>query len=570
MRIHSFCLALIRSAFPFGVAATALLPAVALPASAQVVSGTPSAETHRAWVFFRDRAGAERVAVSPAAEARRALRATATDSLDYGVSPRYVRQLEMQGFAVETTSRWLNAAVVSLTDADAQALAALPFVRGLRPVGQMRPTRTVRTFEIPALDGPLATFVAPAPEAAPFAIDCGASCGQLTTINAVAALDRGFNGTGVTLGILDTEFGGFQHPAFGPLVASGRLKGTRNFTIGAQSDRHGQACASLMLGNAPGNLIGPGLGASLYAGSTEYAPTETNAEETQFVAGLEWMEANGVDAVSVSLGYTTFDAGQRSYTYASLNGDTGVTTVAADAAVQRGMVVVAAAGNDGCSSPSSCWYYIGTPADGDSVIAVGAVDVTKAKAGFSSFGPTADGRTKPDVSAVGVSNRYASGASGYSSGSGTSFATPMVAGVVAQLLQANPALTPVQVRQILRETASQANAPDNRLGWGVIDANAAVTRALALVSSPADARPPAVSVRVGRSALTGEMLLFVRGSGAVHVAVYDVLGRPAADLFDGTLGPAEARLALPRLAPGVYLYRATTADGVAGGTVVVR
>jgi len=568
MRVRSFFLALTAAAAAFPVAA---LSASAQAVSAQAVASSPSTDTHRAWVFFRDRAGAARVPVTPAAEARRALRAAAgTDSLDYGVSPRYVQGLEMQGYAVETTSRWLNAAVVTLTDADARALAALPFVRGVRPVGQMRPARAVRTFDIPALDGPLATFVAPAPEAAPFVADCGASCPQLTTINAVAALDRGFNGTGVTLGILDTEFGGFQHPAFGPLVASGRLKGTRNFTVGAQSDRHGQACASLMLGNAPGQLIGPGNGASLYAGSTEYAPTETNAEETQFVAGLEWLEASGVDAVSVSLGYNTFDAGQRSYTYADINGDTGVTTRAADAAVQRGMVVVAAAGNDGCSSPSSCWYYIATPADGDSVIAVGAVDVSKNKAGFSSFGPTFDGRIKPDISAVGVSNRYASGASGYSSGSGTSFATPMAAGVVAQMLQANPALTPVQVRQLLRETASQANAPDNRLGWGVIDADAAVTRALALVSAPADARPDAVAVRVAQSTLTGELLLFVRGTGAARVAVYDVLGRPVADLFDGTLGPAEARLALPRLAPGVYLYRATTAGGVAGGTVVVR
>lgn len=530
-----------------------------------------TADAHRAWVFFRDRAGAERVPATPEAEARRALRATATDSLDYGVSPRYVRALEQRGFAVETTSRFLNAAVVTVTDDEARGLQTLPFVRGLRPVAAMRPARLTHTFEMPEAAGPLVTFVDPAPEAASLLADCGASCTQLTTINAVAALDRGYNGTGVTLGILDTEFGGFAHTAFAPLVSSGRLKGYQNLTPGSQTDRHGQACASQMIGYAAGNLIGPGYGASLYAASTEYAPTETNSEETAFVSGLEWMEAQGVDAVSVSLGYTTFDAGQRSYTYANLNGDTGVTTRAADAAAQRGMVVVAAAGNDGCSSPTSCWYYIGTPADGDSVIAVGAVDASKIKASFSSFGPTADGRIKPDVAAQGVANRYATGTTTYSSGNGTSYATPIVSGVVAMLLQANPNLRPMDVRQILRETASQATAPDNRLGWGVIDANAAVTRALALVANDDESQPgDGPAVRVGRSAFTGETLLFVRGTGAAQATVYDVLGRPVADLFDGTLGAAEERLALPRLAPGVYVYRVTADGGAASGTIAVR
>lgn len=542
-----------------------------LPTAAAAQTAASHADAHRAWVFFRDRAGAERVPATPEAEARRARRATSGDSLDYGVSMRYVQALEQRGFAVETTSRFLNAAVVTVTDDEARGLQTLPFVRGLRPVASGRTARLTHTFEAPEAAGPLATFVDPAPEAASLLADCGTSCTQLTTVNAVAALDRGYNGTGVTLGIIDTEFGSFAHTAFADLVASGRLKGYQNYTIGSQTDRHGQACASQMIGYAAGNLIGPGYGASLYAATTEYAPTETNKEETDFVTALEWMEAQGVDAVSVSLGYTTFDTGQRSYTYANLNGDTGVTTRAADAAAERGMLVVAAAGNEGCSSPTGCWYYIGTPADGDSVLAVGAVSSSKVKASFSSFGPTADGRTKPDVAAQGVSNRYASGATGYSSGSGTSYATPIVSGVVAMLLQANPNLRPMDVRQILRETASQATAPDNSLGWGVIDADAAVTRALTFVANDPDARPAdGPAVRVARSTFTGEMLLFVRGTGAARAVVYDVLGRPVADLFDGTLGAAEERLALPRLAPGVYVYRVTADGGAASGTVVVR
>lgn len=542
-----------------GIAAT---PVAAAQSSTTV-------EPVRTWVFFRDRAGAAPAPAAPEAQRRRALRAAADpDSLDFDVSPRYVRALEAGGFTVEATSRWLNAAVV--TTAAPERLAALPFVRGTRPLARLRPTRSGQTFALPEPAGPLDTPVAPAPEAAPFAVDCGPACAQLTTINALAPLERGVNGTGVTMGILDTEYGDFLHPAFDALRSSGRLKGQRLFTPGPQANRHGQNCASILLGYAPGQLVGPGHGASLYAAVTEYAPSETNAEEDAFVAGLEWLEQSGVDVVSVSLGYNTFDAGQRSYTTADLTGDTAPTTRAADAAVARGVSLVVAAGNDGCASPASCWYYITTPADGDSVLAVGAVNASGVRAGFSGAGPTADGRTKPDVAAMGVSNRYATGASGYATGSGTSFATPLVAGVVAQMLQANPALSPMQVRAILRATSSQASAPDNLLGWGIVNADAAVQRAAQLVSTTPEDVSGGPTARAAQSPLTGQTVLYVQGSGRTRAALYDVLGRRVADLFDGDPDGLERRLPLPALAPGLYVYRVDDTRGRASGTVVVR
>ena len=505
-----------------------------LTLAALLAAGPAAAQAAPTWVFFTDKGAAAAPApATDAALARRALRGTAgADRLDRPVAAAYVAAVERAGGAVRRESRWLNAVSADLTPAQATVVAALPFVRGLRPVGRLVPARTE-------------TAAPPVPSAAAgMLIDYGASQTQLAVINAIPPLERGVNGTGVRFGFLDTEFGGFQHTAF----------------------------ASIAAGFATGQLVGPGYGAILYGATTEYAPTETNAEEDAFVAGLEWLEAQGVDVVNSSLGYTTFDAGQRSYTYADLNGDTGVTTRAADAAVARGVVVVVSAGNEGASA----WRYIGTPADGDSVIAVGAVSSTKVRASFSSVGPTADGRIKPDVAAMGVGNRFATGngpSTTYGSGNGTSFSSPMVAGVVAQMLQVNPRLTPIEVRTILRNTASQANAPDNLLGWGVVNADAAVIQSAVLESAEREARAGGVAVRaVAGADGTALVVRAERALSAARLDAFDLLGRRVGTPFTGAVGAgASVRVALPAgLAPGVYAFRLDAPEAHAAGTFVVR
>ena len=523
---------------------------VAVPgARAQSPETGPAADAPAvAWVTVACPA-ATPVAVSDAARARRALRGTVTT--DAALDPACRDALAAAGATVRVESRWLSAYSVALPDADVAArVAALPFVRAMEPVRRLAP---LRASVSPTERWPLLANAALPQDMASgaFALNYGASKAQLDQIAVPAVHDQGYSGRGVVLGWLDTEYGAFTHPVFAAMVADGRLKGTRSFAPAAQSDRHGLSTASIAIGYAAGSLIGPGYGASLYAATTEYAPTETNAEEDAFVAGLEWLEAQGVDAVNVSLGYTTFDAGQRSYTYADLNGDRGITTRAADAAASRGVVVVASAGNEGCSAPSQCWYYIGTPADGDSVIAVGATTLAGAKAGFSSFGPTADGRTKPDVSAPGAGVTVASSSGGYGTSNGTSFSAPLVTGVVALLLEANPTLTPMQVRDVLRQTASQASAPDNRLGWGIVNAAAAVALARTVDVAREDAAPALRLVVAGNASASPALVL----DRPATVEVVDLLGR--------TLRAASAvtRLDLDGLAPGVYAATATPASG---------
>src|SRR2546428_3873109 len=229
----------------------------------------------------------------------------------------------------------------------------------------------------------------------------------------------------------------------------------------------GPASWALFAGGGGGRLHGIARGAQFLLAKTEDIRSETRVEEDNYVAALEWADSIGVDIVSSSLGYLAFDNGF-SYTPSQLNGDIAVTTVAADMAAQRGILVVTAAGNDGPSFRS-----LSTPADGDSVLAVGAEDSLGTIAFFSSRGPTADGRLKPDFTAPGVAVCVVTGNGQVRRGDGTSFATPVLAASAALVKQMHPTLMPMELRAAFRNTGSKRAAPDSIYGWGRPDVAAA-------------------------------------------------------------------------------------------------
>src|SRR5436190_841209 len=248
---------------------------------------------------------------------------------------------------------------------------------------------------------------------------------------------------------------------------------------------HGTATWSLFAGDVPGRLHGIARGATFLLAKTEDIRTETRVEEDNYVAALEWADSIGVDIASSSLGYYAFDNGF-SYTPSQLNGDVAVTTVAADLAAQRGILVVTAAGNDGPVSRS-----ISTPADGDSVLTVGAEDSLGTIAAFSSRGPTADGRIKPDFTAPGVAVCVVTGVGQVRREQGTSFAPPPPAANAAPVKQMHPALLPMDVRAAFRSTATKRAAPDTIYGWGRPDvAAAAVFPGGVTATSPLPAAGP--------------------------------------------------------------------------------
>ena len=531
----------------FALARLALAWCLLTPIAAR--AQTVTAPTARYWIVVGTDGGAD-AAVTPRAAARRALRASehAPAHPDRHVNPAAVARLRALGVEPRHESRWLGAVSADLTPAQAAAVAALPEVRSVR--------RTARLAE----QGSVSYAPFDVPAASPVFVSYGPSAPQLALVRADEALDAGRRGAGVLFGILDTLFD-FDHPALAHIGAAGHLRGYQNFIGGDQSSYHGLATTSIALGLDDGQLVGPAYDADLIAGTTEFAPTETHAEEDAFVEGMEWMEAQGADVVSVSLGYSTFDPGEGDFTYADMDGNTTAVTRASDIAVSLGVAVVVAAGNEG----NDPWQYITAPADADSVITVGAAYADGTRVGFSSIGPTFDGRIKPDVAALGSGVYVAEPGGSEEFGGGTSYATPMVAGVVAQMLGARPALTPIQIRTALRSTASRAANPTNDLGWGVIDAVAAFTAATTAEAPPTGAgvwslRPTVVRAR-------GTVTLTAATDAATTLQIVDVLGRRVA-AWRVEAGAARATVAVPNLPPGTYF--AVVPDGPALRLVIVR
>lgn len=414
----------------------------------------------RYWVYFKDKEQGVTAQISQKAMARRLSRSgmAALTRYDITPDPRYVARLNDLGYEVHRISRWLNAASVSIGVRDLDQLRSLDFVKDVRPVSSFRSSRLFPGEPPPRISPERY----PRPAAA-FDFDYGPSYSQIHICRIDSLHALGYAGAGVLIGIMDTGYN-LNHPAFRNIVDSGRLIATYDFINDdddVQGDglqmEHGTAVFSALGGFADGDLIGSAFGADFMLAKTEIYSQEVQSEEDNWIAAAEWMETAGVDVISSSLGY--FDW----YTQSDLDGNTAAITIAADIAASLGVVVVNAAGNE----RNTAWNAVIPPADGDSVIAVGGVNHSGLLWSGSSPGPTADGRIKPDVAALASGAWAADYLGDYSSYSGTSLATPIVAGGLALILESHPAWSLGQVIQSLKATASRAATPDNDYGWGI-------------------------------------------------------------------------------------------------------
>lgn len=392
---------------------------------------------------------------------------------DLPIEQSYLKAIEDCGAEVVSRSNWMNAISVRVNRDQQKKIASLPFVKSIEPV------RTWKSVDKESREPVFQSVHSFRKTTGQYGLDYGQSLLQLELIRVPQVHDIWIDGTGVFVGMNDNGFRWRAHEALKNMkiireydfIDKDSL--TENEAIDPPGqDGHGTLTLSTLGGFKEGQLIGPGFNASFELAKTEVNSSETEIEEDYWVAGLEWHERNGVDVVSSSLGYNIFDDG-KGYTYANgdFDGKHAVTSRAAARAAQLGVIVVTAMGNEGNTVGS-----ILAPADADSIISAGAVNADKKLAGFSSIGPTNDGRTKPDVCALGVAVYCATRDSTqtYTRASGTSLSTPLTAGVASLVISARPELTPLQVRDALRNSASQAANPDNRLGWGVLDAWEAV------------------------------------------------------------------------------------------------
>lgn len=416
------------------------------------------------------------------------------DFHDLPVHRPYVERLEVLGAEVHRESRWLNAVSVRATSDVLVAIAAEPFVASMTLVqGSRRVAGRLATPDAGhADDADEARSDGPQIAHPPFSsrrggdpFDYGPSRDQLDEIGVIDAHTAGYSGAGTVVAMFDTGYMeghiGMDHLAPGRVLAEYDFvddDGETDFEDGDDPGQyfHGTATWSLVAALEEGELIGVAHGADYLLAKTEDVTSETPVEEDNWVAAAEWADLEGADVINTSLSYWEW------YSYEDMDGDTAPITIAADLAVERGIVVCASAGNNGTQD----WFYISAPADGDSVITVGATTASGDVWSDSSHGPTFDGRTKPDVSARGDETYCAEPpefGDPFRTLSGTSVSSPLVAGAAALLLEAHPDATPIEVRDALRATADNADSPDNHRGWGRIDVTAAIS-ALSTVSTP--------------------------------------------------------------------------------------
>jgi serine protease AprX len=547
-------------------------------------------QTQRYWITLRDRGpradlskmSAQALGISDHALWRRAKVLPPDrliDELDLPVSQAYLDQLRASGITIRSTSRWFNAVSAELTPSQQSTVASLPFVASVGPVAAF--VKRDPQFSVSETPQSLSKRTTTAD------LNYGSSLTQLSNINVVGVHNLGINGAGVVIGMLDDGFNNHKtHPALKNIKVLAEYDFVQRdsdtsplpgeYTIG-----HGETTLSTIGGFVNGTLIGVAYGASFILAKTEIDSVEIKLEEDLWVEGLEWEERLGAEIVSSSLGYNDW------YTYSDFNGHTATTTNAARVAARKGVLVVNAMGNEG--NYQSGTQKTGTmiaPADADSIVSVGAVISNGRIASFSSTGPTFDGRTKPEVVAQGVSVYVASGTNSYQFANGTSYATPLTAGVAALVLSAHPTWTPMQVRDRLIQSAnalydSSANMkthPNNFFGWGMVDALKAVQGTSSSGNDHGFIPTEFVLHNNYPNPFNGSTTIVVNAPTAqeMDLSIYSLLGQKVRTLYKGKAAPGVNTFswrdgvddANNHVATGVYICRLNVAGTLLSQKIV--
>lgn len=372
---------------------------------------------------------------------------------DLPVNLQYINAIKAQGAETYFATRWMNGVLIQAELSQVNDIEALPFVSHTEYVapGVLLTAGESDADGVERLTG----------------TEASRSDFQNDMLGIGEMHDAGYEGQGLLIGVFDGGFNGLSTiPAFDHLFRDNRILYTHDFTTNRinvdNGDTHGRRVLSVLAARST-DLVGTAPEASYILSITE-APGEYRVEEYNWLFAAERADSAGVDIINTSLGYNLFQDPSMDYSLDQMDGQTTVITRATNLAASKGIALVTSAGNTGQSIQ---WPIITAPGDSPSILAVGSVNAALQKARISSFGPTADGRIKPDVAALGISTAVAGTDGNVTFSDGTSFASPLVAGLMAGVWQAYPELTANELLNLIRLSGSQYDAPDNELGYGI-------------------------------------------------------------------------------------------------------
>lgn len=490
--------------------------------------------------------------LSPRALQRRANQGIDIDEYDIPVNPQYLQAVANCGAQLLNPSKWLNGVSVYTTHSNViDAINALEFVETVRncpnnlKAQEMKERWLANEMKTAAKQNNMRGYY-------------GGGETQITQLNAQVLHDSGYQGEGMIVAILDGGFVGTDtHPCFDNMREEGRLLGTRDFVYGSSSvysqSTHGTSCLSTMAAYVPNTFVGTAPKASYFLIHTEDGYSENIVEEYNWVSGAEFADSLGADVCSTSLGYIDFDMSQWNHPFEHFDGKTTPSSIGAEIAASRGMVCLNAAGNDG---DGVC--TLGTPSDAEHILTVGAVKGDGNRAYFSSVGPTYDNRIKPDVMAMGEDTFVASGYdSDYYNGSGTSFATPVLAGAVTCLRQYNPYISVQEFFDIVRQCGNRADNPDVRYGYGIPD----LSMAMELLHVEDNQMQAEQLINVYPNPAKGEVHVILKEGHNADVTVYDIMGRQIFNYDFNGLNHAGLESFLNTLGSGIFFVNAVSEYG---------
>ena len=517
-----------------------------------------------AWVYFRDKPNAQTFLNNPLtmltqrAIDRRTIQNIAIALNDVPVHQPYIDAIAaVNGIEVKAKSKWLNCVHVRGNQATITLLMSNTFVEKIifanKNIGQLG--KNAASSVNNPVNKQFETAVG---------FNYGNSANQIQMLNGDILHQQNFTGAGKIMAILDSGFTNVNTISpFQRIRDNNQLLGGYNFVDGNTTiygrHNHGTNVLSTIAGFADNQLVGTAPDAKFYLFITEDINSENPVEESYWVEAAEMADSLGVDVINSSLGYFGYDNPAYSYSYSDMTGNKAFASKGANIAFLKGMIVVCSAGNSGGSSEP----FVGVPAEATNVIAVGAVKFDRTLASFSSIGPSFDGRVKPDVMAQGQASVVASTSGAITTANGTSFSSPIMAGMITSFWQALPNATNVEILQFVKQASDRFANPTAQFGYGIPNFQIALNIALS-INTPVNATQTVFSI-VPNPCNNEIIINFSSLIKNASIKIYSVLGK---EIYAMENIAPQSKIDLTALQSGIYFYKMKTSDSEISGKLL--